>query len=136
MARSTVKEETLILINKGDEIEFLIDDMDDGRVWLVKPEYSNKKGVMVLEKRNGYIIRLIEINLRKLGVENMDKLFELMTTRPSETIENLIGEKVRISKVVTKNLSEKRKDNFESRGSEDDRGKSKRKGKEKNKNNQ
>jgi len=136
MTRTTPKGETLILINKGDEIEFLIDDMDDGRVWLVKPEYHVKKGVMVLEKRNGYITRLIEINLRKLGVENMDKLFELMTTRPSETIENLIGEKVRISKVVTKNLSEKRKDNFASRSPEDDRGKGKRKGKEKNKNDQ
>jgi len=136
MARSTVKEETLILINKGDEIEFLIDNMDDGRVWLVKPEYHVKKGVMVLEKRNGYIIRLIEINLRKLGVENMDKLFELMTARPSETIENLIGEKVRISKVIVRNLSEKRKDSFASRSPEDDRGKGKRKGKEKNKNDQ
>jgi len=129
MTRTTPKGETLILINKGDEIEFLIDNMDDGRVWLVKPEYSNKKGVMVLEKRNGYIIRLIEINLRKLGVENMDKLFKLIRERPSETIENLIGEKVRISKVIAKNLNEKHKDNFESRGSEDNRGKSKRKGK-------
>jgi len=106
--RSLSKGKELILINKGDEIEFLIDNIDDGRVWVVKPEYYNKKGVMVLEKRNGYIIRLIETNLRKLGVNNMSELFELIKKRPSETIESLIGEKTRISKVIVKDLKRNR----------------------------
>jgi len=102
--RSISRGKELILINKGDEIEFLIDNVDDGRVWIIKPEYHTKKGIMVLEKRNGYIIRLIEKDLRKLGVRNMNELIELKT-RPSETIENLIGEKVKISKVTVKDLS-------------------------------
>ena len=105
MTRSLSKGKELILINKGDEIEFLIDDADDGRVWIIKPEYHVKRGIMILEKRNGYIIRLIEKDLRKLGVRNMNELFELIRTRPSEAIENLIGEKVKISKVITKDLS-------------------------------
>ena len=105
--RSVSRGKKLILINKGDEIEFLIDDADDGRVWIIKPEYHTKKGIMILEKRNGYIIRLIEKDLRKLGVRNMNELIELIRTRPSETVENLIGEKVKISKVVIKNLSKK-----------------------------
>jgi hypothetical protein len=86
---------------------FKIDNVDDGRVWIIKPEYHTKKGIMILEKRNGYIIRLIEVNLRKLGVRNMNELIELIMTRPSETIESLIGEKVKISKVVIKNLNKK-----------------------------
>jgi len=105
--RSLSRGKELILINKGDEIEFLIDDIDDGRVWVIKPEYHTKKGIMILEKRNGYIIRLIEKDLRKLGVRNMNELIELIRTRPSETVENLIGEKVKISKVVIKNLNKK-----------------------------
>jgi Mg/Co/Ni transporter MgtE len=104
-ARSLSRGKELILINKGDEIEFLIDNMDDGRVWIIKPEYHVKKGIMVLEKRNGYIIRLIEKDLRKLGIRNMNELIKLIRTRPSETIESLIGEKVKISKVITKDLS-------------------------------
>ena len=104
MTRSLSKGKELILINKGDEIEFLIDDADDGRVWIIKPEYHVKRGIMILEKRNGYIIRLIEKDLRKLGVRNMNELIKLMKTRPSETIENLIGEKVKISKVTVKDL--------------------------------
>ena len=103
-ARSLSRGKELILINKGDEIEFLIDDADDGRVWIIKPEYHVKRGIMILEKRNGYIIRLIEKDLRKLGVRNMNELIELIRTRPSETIENLIGEKVKISKVTVKDL--------------------------------
>ena len=106
-ARSLSRGKELILINKGDEIEFLIDNVDDGRVWVIKPEYHVKKGIMILEKRNGYIIRLIEVNLRKLGVRNMNELIELIRTRPSETVESLIGEKVKISKVVIKNLNKK-----------------------------
>ena len=102
--RSLSKGKELILINKGDEIEFLIDNVDDGRVWIIKPEYRTKKGIMVLEKRNGYIIRLIEKDLRKLGVRNMNELIKLIRTRPSETIESLIGEKVKISKVTVKDL--------------------------------
>ncbi len=105
--RNLSRGKELILINKGDEIEFLIDNVDDGRVWIIKPEYHVKKGIMILEKRNGYIIRLIEVNLRKLGVRNMNELIELIMTRPSETIESLIGEKVKISKVVIKNLNKK-----------------------------
>jgi len=105
--RSLSRGKELILINKGDEIEFLIDNVDDGRVWIIKPEYHTKKGIMILEKRNGYIIRLIEKDLRKLGVRNMNELFELIRTRPSETVENLIGEKVKVSKVVIKNLNKK-----------------------------
>jgi hypothetical protein len=62
---------------------------------------------MILEKRNGYIIRLIEKDLRKLGVRNMNELIGLIRTRPSETVENLIGEKVKISKVIIKNLNKK-----------------------------
>jgi len=103
--RSLSRGKELILINKGDEIEFLIDNVDDGRVWIIKPEYHTKKGIMVLEKRNGYIIRLIEKDLRKLGVRNMNELIGLIRTRPSETVENLIGEKVKISKVTVKDLS-------------------------------
>jgi hypothetical protein len=102
--RSLSRGKELILINKGDEIEFLIDNVDDGRVWVIKPEYHTKKGIMILEKRNGYIIRLIEKDLRKLGVRNMNELIKLMKIRPSETIENLIGEKVKISKVTVKDL--------------------------------
>jgi len=49
-ARSLSRGKELILINKGDEIEFLIDNVDDGRVWIIKPEYHTKKGIMVLEK--------------------------------------------------------------------------------------
>jgi len=105
--RSISRGKELILINKGDEIEFLIDNVDDGRVWIIKPEYHTKKGIMVLEKRNGYIIRLIEKDLRKLGVRNMNELIGLIRTRPSETVENLIGEKVKISKVIIKNLNKK-----------------------------
>jgi len=105
--RSLSRGKELILINKGDEIEFLIDNVDDGRVWIIKPEYHTKKGIMVLEKRNGYIIRLIEKDLRKLGVRNMNELIGLIRTRPSETVENLIGEKVKISKVIIKNLNKK-----------------------------
>ncbi len=105
--RNLSRGKELILINKGDEIEFLIDNVDDGRVWIIKPEYHVKKGIMILEKRNGYIIRLIEVNLRKLGVRNMNELIKLIRTRPSETIESLIGEKVKISKVVIKNLNKK-----------------------------
>ena len=104
-ARSLSRGKELILINKGDEIEFLIDNVDDGRVWIIKPEYHVKRGIMILEKRNGYIIRLIEKNLRKLGIRNMNELIELIRTRPSETVENLIGEKVKISKVTVKDLS-------------------------------
>ena len=104
-ARSLSRGKELILINKGDEIEFLIDNVDDGRVWVIKPEYHVKKGIMILEKRNGYIIRLIEVNLRKLGVRNMNELIKLIRTRPSETVESLIGEKVKISKVTVKDLS-------------------------------
>jgi len=103
-ARSLSRGKELILINKGDEIEFLIDNVDDGRVWVIKPEYHVKKGIMILEKRNGYIIRLIEKDLRKLGVRNMNELIELIRTRPSETVESLIGEKVKISKVTVKDL--------------------------------
>jgi len=105
--RSISRGKELILINKGDEIEFLIDNVDDGRVWIIKPEYHTKKGIMILEKRNGYIIRLIEKDLRKLGVRNMNELIGLIRTRPSETVENLIGEKVKISKVIIKNLNKK-----------------------------
>jgi len=105
--RSLSRGKELILINKGDEIEFLIDNVDDGRVWIIKPEYHTKKGIMILEKRNGYIIRLIEKDLRKLGVRNMNELIGLIRTRPSETVENLIGEKVKISKVIIKNLNKK-----------------------------
>jgi hypothetical protein len=103
-ARSVSRGKELILINKGNEIEFLIDDIDDGRIWIIKPEYHIKKGIFILEKRNGYIIRLIEKDLRKLGVRNMNELIELIRTRPSEAIESLIGEKVRISKVTVKDL--------------------------------
>ncbi len=102
--RSISRGKELILINKGNEIEFLIDDADDGRVWVIKPEYHIKKGIMILEKRNGYIIRLIEKDLRKLGVGNVNELFELIRTRPSEAIESLIGEKVKISQVTVKDL--------------------------------
>jgi len=35
----------------------------------------------------------------------MNELIELIRTRPSETVENLIGEKVKISKVTVKDLS-------------------------------
>jgi hypothetical protein len=104
VTRGLSKGKELILVNKGDEIAFLIDDIDDGRIWIIKPEYHIKKGIMILEKRNGYIIRLIEKDLRKLGVRNMNELFELIRTRPSEAVESLIGEKVRISKVTVKDL--------------------------------
>ena len=104
-ARSLSRGKELILIYKGNEIVFLFDDIDDGRVWSIKPEYNIKTGILILEKRNGYLTRIDDVDLEKLGVRNMNELFELIRTRPSETVENLIGEKVKISKVTVKDLS-------------------------------
>jgi len=128
MARGLLNEKDLIIIKKDDEINLIIDDTNDGRIWTIKPEFYDRKGFMILEKKNGYLTRVIEKKYKTLGINNMCELFELIKKKPKDMIENLIGEKIGISKVVIRNLSEKYKDKFESCDQTNNRGNSKRKG--------
>jgi len=128
MARGLLNEKDLIIIKKDDEINLIIDDTNDGRIWTIIPEFYDRKGFMILEKKNGYLIRVIEKKYKTLGVSNMCELFELIKKRPKDMIENLISEKIGISKVIVRNLSEKYKDSFESCNSEISSKNSKRKG--------
>lgn len=108
-------EEKVLMIIKGDNgFEFFFDDIDDGRIWIVQPDYFDPRGVMISVKRNGYIVNTIYKKYKQLGVKNLCELYETMVQRPKETIENLINESPRISKVIIKNFSEINRNGFES----------------------
>jgi hypothetical protein len=112
MTGETTEEKVLMIIKGDNGFEFFFDDMDDGRIWIVQPDFFDKKYVAIFVKKDIYIINYISKKYKELGVTNLCELYEKFTQRPEEVIENLIGERPRISRVIIKNFSELNKNGF------------------------